>query len=141
MRLLKDIAVASNQASTTEEALRTALEKVCAVTQWPVGHVYAFDPEKHELTSTPIWHLAHPERFEPFRRVTETTPLVVGVGLPGRALAAAKPVWIVDVPKDGNCPRAQTMHEVGLKAGFAFPILVGSEVVAVMEFYSQARSL
>ena len=39
------------------------------------------------LNSTSIWHLP-PGRFETFREITETTPLHVGIGLPGRVLAS-----------------------------------------------------
>jgi PAS domain S-box-containing protein len=138
IRLLKDIAVASNQASSTTEVFREALEKICTLTQWPVGYIYSFDREKHEWAPTPIWHLADRERFEPFRRESEATRLAAGAGLPGRVLAAAKPVWVVDVTKDATFLRGNAAREVGLKAGFAFPILVGSEIVAVAELYSDA---
>ncbi|MBI2964456.1 MAG: response regulator [Deltaproteobacteria bacterium] len=137
VRLLKDVAVAANQASSTEEALQAAVESVCAATRWQVGHVYVVDESGEELSPTPIWNLALGERFEAFRRRTDATRLRRGAGLPGRSFAGAKPVWVADVTRDESVARAGVAAEVGLKAGLAFPVLVGEEVVAVLEFYSE----
>jgi hypothetical protein len=57
--------------------------------------------------------------------------------LPGRVLASGKAAWIKNVTKDSNFPRARLAKEIGVKAGFAFPILIGPKVVAVMEFFSE----
>ena len=56
--------------------------------------------------------------------------------MPGRVLEGRKPAWIVDVTKDPNFPRSRAAQDTGLRAGFAFPVLAGEEVVAVMEFFS-----
>ena len=42
----------------------------------------------------------------------------------------------MDVTKDANFPRSKAAQDTGLRAGFAFPVLVGEEVVAVIEFFS-----
>lgn len=101
LELLNAVAVASNEASTVEEAMQTSLDEVCRLTGWPVGHVYmssSDDPDA--LVPTTLWHLDETERFETFRKVTETMPLGRGRGLPGRVLASGKPTWIIDVTKD-----------------------------------------
>ena len=46
-----------------------------------------------------------------------------------------KPVWIPDVTKDTNFPRANRAENIGVKAAFAFPVTADSEVVAVLEFF------
>ena len=45
-----------------------------------------------------------------------------------------------DLTDDANFPRAAAARRVGLRSGFAFPVLCGSEVVAVLEFFSEAVS-
>ncbi len=137
IRLLHRVAVAANEAYEFETAMQVGLDEVCAYTGWPVGHVYRLDAEgSDELAPLTIWHLDNPERFATFRRVTEDTRFAPGIGLPGRVLSSREPAWIVDVTKDPNFPRAKLAEDIGVKAGFAFPVLVGKDVDAVMEFFS-----
>jgi PAS domain S-box-containing protein len=60
-----------------------------------------------------------------------------GIGLPGRVWSSREPAYIPDVVQDSNFPRARIAVSEGLHAAFAFPILLGSEVVGVMDFFSQ----
>ena len=90
-----------------------------------------------ELVTSRVWHLEDSERFETFRRVSEATRFGPGDGLPGRVLSSGKPAWITDVTKDRNFPRAQMATELGVKGAFGFPVLVGKDVVAVLEFFSE----
>ncbi|MEE8202070.1 MAG: PAS domain S-box protein [Candidatus Acidoferrales bacterium] len=137
VQLLQVAAVAANEASTSEEAMQICLDHVCAYTGWPVGHVYVSAGDSTgELVPTTIWYLETPARFETFRKVTEVTRFAPGVGLPGRVLASGKPAWVVDVTNDPNFPRAKLAKDIEVKAGFAFPVLVRTEVVAVLEFFS-----
>jgi PAS domain S-box-containing protein len=138
MQLQRTIAVAANEAATAEDAFRRCLEEVCALTGWPVGHVYERPEGADHLVPTSIWYLDDHERYQTFRTVTEASPLKIGVGLPGRVLPSGKPAWIVDVTKDGNFPRARAAIDIGVRGGFAFPVKVGAEVVAVLEFFSPA---
>src|SRR5437762_168548 len=112
--LLQRIAVVANEALTLGEAIRAALDEVCAHTGWPVGHAYLPADDGGELTPTAIWHLDDPERYATFRRVTEATTLKRGAGLPGRIAESGRPAWIVDVTADPNFPRALVAAELGV---------------------------
>jgi signal transduction histidine kinase/DNA-binding response OmpR family regulator len=137
VKLLQKIALAANEATAIEHALQVAVDEVCAHTGWPVGHVYLRNEEgSPDLLPTRIWHLEHPGHFEAFRRITEVTPLPLGSGLPGRVLESGQPVWVVDVQQDSNFPRAKAATDIGVRGAVGFPILVGAEVVGVMEFFS-----
>lgn len=135
IKLLQEIAVAANEAETVEDVMRVSLEKICENTGWEVGHVYVPDP-KNKLIPTYIWWLKDVRRFGAFREATESYKFPPGVGLPGRVLKSGKPAWIIDVTRDPNFPRALSAEEVGIKTGFAFPVLEGDRVVAVLEFYT-----
>ncbi|MBA3519675.1 MAG: GAF domain-containing protein [Rhizobiales bacterium] len=136
VELLQAVAVAANEASTVDEAMRLCLERVCAHTGWPVGHVYALaDDGTGELVPTAVWHLADAERFAPFRRTTDAMRFASHVELPGQVLTSGKPVWIVDVTKDPDFPRARAASAAGIQAGIGFPVLIEYEVVAVLEFF------
>ncbi|HEX3034112.1 MAG TPA: PAS domain S-box protein [Thermodesulfobacteriota bacterium] len=136
VELLRVTAVASNEASTTEGAMQTALDEVCAYTNWPIGHVYIIDESSGELIPANIWHMKNPAQFETFRKITEETHFAPGIGLPGRILVSGKPTWIIDVTKDENFPRVRQAEDIGIRSAFGFPVLVGKEVVAVLEFFS-----
>jgi PAS domain S-box-containing protein len=137
LKLLQVAAVAANEASAIEDALQAVLDQVCAHTGWPVGHAYIQTQDSPtELVPTTIWHLDSPQLYDAFRKVTETTRMPWGVGLPGRIRASGKPAWIMDVTKDTNFPRAKLAENIGVKAAFGFPVLAGAEVVAVLEFFA-----
>ena len=136
LRLNQVITRAANEATSVEAAMQIALDQVCAHTGWPVGHAYLFDEAAGDLAPSGIWHLDDAKAFETFRGVTETTRFATGVGLPGRVLASGEPAWVFDVTKDPNFPRAKLATEVGVRAGAAFPVLVGPKVAAVLEFFS-----
>lgn len=136
--LLQAVAVAANEAVTVEEAMRLCLERVCAHTGWPVGHVHALAEDgTGELVPTPIWHTDAPVRYAAFREATARMRFAPGVGLPGRVLASGKPAWIINVAHDPDFPRARAAAAAGIRAGFGFPVLIGHEVVAVLEFFAE----
>jgi len=56
-------------------------------------------------------------------------------------LATASPVWIDDVTQNKNFLRASAAAAAGLRGAFALPVLIGSKVVGVIEFYSRDVSL
>ncbi|MFB3046116.1 MAG: ammonium transporter [Acidiferrobacterales bacterium] len=134
--LLRRAAVAANKATTIEQAMQTCLENICSFGGWPVGHCYMVDEGTGELVSTKIWHLDDPERFKVFREITEAHRFTSGPGLAGNTLATGKPTWMVDVTQDPTFRRAKLAKDIGVKTGFAFPVLVGEHVVAVLEFFS-----
>ena len=135
VQLLQKVAVAANEAQTIETALQVCLDYVCNHIGWPIGHVRQVIDVHGKLVPTDVWHLEHPERFSVFRQVTHSTPSIQALGLPGRVLASKKPVWISDVTQDKNFYRAQLALDIGVKAALGFPVLVRSEVVAVLEFF------
>ena len=138
LELSKAIATKINETWTVEDAFQYCLDQVCAWTNWPVGHVYMISGgSKVELAPTSLWHVSQPDKFDAFRRITLRTHFSPGVGLPGRVLSTGEPAWIPDVTLDPNFPRARSGEDIGIKAGFAFPVPVGKEIVAVLEFFSE----
>ena len=136
--LLQAVAVAANEAATVEEAMRLCLERVCAHTGWPAGHVHVLAEDgTGELVPTAIWHTDAPARYAAFRETTARMRFASGAGLPGRVLASGKPAWIIDVAHDPDFPRVRAAIEAGIRAGFGFPVLIGHEVVAVLEFFAE----
>ena len=137
LRLLERVARAANESGDPRLVIGRILREVCTYTGWPVGH--AFLREGDALASTDLWHLDDPERRRAFCATSADITLSTGVGLPGRVLAAGGPVWARDLAVDVSLPRREAIVASGLVSGFAFPVLAGSDIVAVLEFYSATQ--
>ncbi|MGH8067838.1 MAG: PAS domain S-box protein [Candidatus Entotheonellia bacterium] len=137
LQLLQGVVVAANEALTVAEAMQRCLDQVCAHTGWPIGHAYLpAEDVTGILVPRTFWHLDDPGRFTPFQAIIEGTCLTPGVGLLEQVLASGKPAWIRDVTEAPHVPWAKHATDVGVKAGFAFPVLMGAKVSAVLEFFS-----
>jgi two-component system CheB/CheR fusion protein len=138
LKLLQDVAVIANQANSVEEAFRATLDRLCRHVDWPVGHLYMSTGDEEELfVDTGLWLLRPPEeRFEALVEVTRQTSFRRGEGLVGAVIATGKSEWIPDVTQHKGSIRAQKAGNLGVKGGFAFPVLVGERVLAVMEFFT-----
>jgi PAS domain S-box-containing protein len=137
LQLLQSVAIAANQATALEEVLLVTIEQICDCVDWPVGHVYLAPIDGHcPLVSTNIWHMREPKRFAVFRRITEAVAEIALGDLPGRVLLSGQPEWIADLTHAPSTARTKLISDIGVRAGFAFPILVGAEVAAVLEFFA-----
>ena len=134
-RLVEAIATTTNDNESLEDTLSFALGEICQFMNWATGHVYWVAPDGETLISADLWYGVDASR-ELFRHATHTIALRRGRGLPGRVLAEEAPVWLPDVAVDPNFPRYRVARLCGLHAAFAFPVLVGREVAAVLEFFS-----
>lgn len=119
------------------DLLQAVLQVVCGETGWPVGHAFvpsADDPAV--LVSAGVWCLRD-ARFKGFEAITRDLHLRAGEGLPGRAMELQRPVWMTDVDLDAAFVRAALTSELGVHAGFAFPVYARGRLVAVLEFFDR----
>jgi PAS domain-containing protein len=138
IELLQQISSHATNAATVDAALQICLDEICRNTGWPVGHAYLHQPENdYDLISSKVFYMKDPGAAAAFRKVTEITRFRRGEGLPGRVLASKEPAWIVDVNEDRNFPRAKMVSDIGVKAGFAFPVTDGEKILVVLEFFSE----
>jgi len=135
LALLEAIATAANEAANLNDVIQLTIRRVCAHTGFPIGHAYLLG-SSGEVEPTVIWQVDDRARVAAFRRVTEATSLAVGRGLPGRVVESGRPVWVEDVTRDSNFPRAAEAAEAGIRGAFAFPILAGPQTEGVLEFFS-----
>ena len=138
VNLLQQVATAANESPTLNEVLQLGLDKVCAYTGWPFGHVYlCSETNRDELVPSAVWHLDQPEELLAFHQVTEVILLSSGQGLPGRVLSSGQPMWIMDITRDTSFPRSRAAADLGIKGVFGFPVLAGQQVVGVLEFFAR----
>jgi signal transduction histidine kinase len=136
VRLLMHAAVAANQATTLDEALRECAKSVCHAMGWAAGHVYAVN-ERGQLVSRRIV-VSEDQSLGPLVDLTTQLTFESGQGLPGRAFATRRPVALrTEELETDSGPRMELARALGLRAGFAIPVLAHGEVMAVVEFASR----
>jgi two-component system sensor histidine kinase/response regulator len=123
------------EAPALASATPRILQVMCESLNWWVGAIWRVDQEAKLLRCVETWHMPSAP-VEEFDQSTHSRTFPPGEGLPGRVWAQAQPVWIEDVTCDANFPRAPIAAKEGLHAAFGFPILLGSEVLGVLEFFS-----
>lgn len=134
LSLIQGIITAANEAADIGSIVDFSLRRICKYAGWPLGHVYLQTEEApRALVSTDIWYTQPGEWSEAVRRGAEGTRVVPGKGVAGQVLATGKPAWIADLAGTRN---GEPKH-AGLGAAFGFPVLIGAEVVAVLEFFSR----
>ena len=123
------------EAATLEEATANILRAVCESLVWDLGALWRTDREEGVLRCVEVWHTESVEvpEFEAAIRESTFRP---GIGLPGRVWSSREPAFIADVVHDANFPRAPIAAREMLHAAFGVPILLGGEVLGVMEFFS-----
>jgi diguanylate cyclase (GGDEF)-like protein/PAS domain S-box-containing protein len=137
LRLSRELAFALGEAATVNDALQLVLRKLCEATGWLIGQAWLPREGQSTLECSSAWHNAAPPlaSVNEFRTISRSTLFERGLGLPGRVWQSGRPLWVSDVTRDANFPRAPFADAAGLKAGFGVPILAGHEVVAVLEFF------
>src|SRR5690349_1184847 len=108
------------EASTFEEAAPRILESICTAFGWEHGAFWAIDPDRLVLRCENVW-TAPSARFPAFDAASRRATFRQGDGLPGRVWQTGEPVWIPDVTRDDNFPRAAVAAREGLHAAFGFP--------------------
>jgi PAS domain S-box-containing protein len=136
--LLQTIAMEVGAADDLSSALKVVLRHVCEKTGWLIGQAWIPRPDGSVLDCSPAWFTIAPG-LEKFRRYSEATTFPRGGGLPGRVWSSKQPAWRHEATLDMSFPRAQVAAEVGLDVALAIPIVSGSEVLAVIEFFTREK--
>jgi diguanylate cyclase (GGDEF)-like protein/PAS domain S-box-containing protein len=136
VEILQTIAAAANSAQTVQEAFQICLHRVCAFMGWPIGHVYVRDGDV--LRSSGWWN-DESARFANFREQSAALAFAPDDDMIGQVLGSGLATWLSELESESAFLRARTAGEAGIRSGFAFPVLIGNEVVAVLEFYSERR--
>ena len=122
--------------ASTSDVIPAILRAVCAALQWDQAAFWWVDRENNVLRCADFWR-APSASSDPFEEITRTITFQPGIGLPGRVWAKAAPVWVPDVVRDKNFPRASYAAQAGLHGAFGFPITLAGETIGVLEFFSR----
>jgi PAS domain S-box-containing protein len=131
-RLMLDLSERASGAEKFETVLAAALDAICALADWPVGHAFLVTEDDERLQSAG-WSTNAQHIAPALVPATENQLFAPGIGLPGRVLESGQPMWVTRVDLDSNFPR----RGMGFESGFAFPVLSGDRCIAVLEFFSR----
>jgi diguanylate cyclase (GGDEF)-like protein/PAS domain S-box-containing protein len=152
--LLHRVALVANGADAVEPALAQALRTLCTHLGWEGGH--ALLREEGALVATGAWHAGGadaggqaagaPTPLAPLVAATaglrfaaadgRLTGLAALAGLAGEVLLQGRALWVGGPGEVPGAGRAAAAREAGVCCGALVPVLVGAEVVAVLELYA-----
>ncbi|MBV8986713.1 MAG: EAL domain-containing protein [Acidimicrobiia bacterium] len=136
--LLNRITAAANEATSVEHALRSCVDAVRDHIGWALGHVLFADPSGDFVYSSGVWSYDRDsdDGLRRFRLASQAVQVPRGQLLPGRVLSDGRPVWLADFMSEPDFTRAAAAERAGFRTALAFPVLVGNDIVAVVELFS-----
>ena len=123
-------------ASSFAEAAPRLLQGLGEALAWQQGAVWKVEARWNVLRCVATWHESS-IRSSAFEEVSRRRTFAPGVGLPGRVWRSRRPEWITRASTDTNFPRAPLARQEGLNAGFAFPVILDSEVLGIVELFNR----
>ena len=137
--LLQRGAVAANEAGTLSQAAKVVIQQICAHIGCAAGRLMVPLPSAcAQAGATAGWLAVDTDDRLGWQGLDEPLWARSDVSLAARASATGRPVWISDLADEELSARGQAAA-AELVSAFAVPVLVGREVVAVLEFFSRTR--
>ncbi len=124
------------EAPSLQAATPQLLQAICESLDWQVGQLWRRDRTANVLCYVERWHGASLDAAALAAHSQQLT-LAYGQGFPGQIWARGAPLWIPDVVTDPVFLRRTAAAHDNLHTAFGFPVLLGNEVLGVMEFFSQ----
>lgn len=125
-------------AKNGDEAFAGVQEAIIRLMDWDITDLWMIASARnflyHRYTFT-----APDKNFPEFVRDSNQRVFARNLGLPGTVWERNAAVWIEDLHDGSAFLRHESAQIDGLSSGWGFPIRVGNEVIATMQFYSQQR--
>ena len=110
------------------------LEAVCVSQDWDMALKWEVSPDD-TLEFCTAWCAAG-RRIDTLMQESVGQTIAAGAGLAGRAWQEGRSVWIADLTTAQEDPRIAIAVTHNLVSGWAVPVRVSNETIAVLEFYS-----
>jgi PAS domain S-box-containing protein len=122
------------ESESLEAAAPKLLRAICEGLGWNLGQMWVVDRNADLLQ----WISSYSDSDAPmeFETASRGRHFVRGAGFPGHIWATGTSQWITDYGQN-NFPRSDSAAKSDLRSAVGFPIKMGDEVSAVLEFFSQ----
>jgi len=125
------------ESETATEAISNILQSICQAMEWQAGMYWIVDREAGELRNGESWGLDAPELREFMAERAKQAEQLAPTGAQGvvqRVYLTGQPVWMASLARAPGLAAALAAR-AGLRGVMAFPVVFGSKVLGVMEFY------
>ena len=136
LALLQRITDCANRSNDFSEAIDEVLKEICEHMSWDFGTAYRVI-EREQAVASDAWFAADPSRMFPLVEATRSARFAKGVGLPGRVLRDGHPHWIDETELQQSFCRKVEAAACAIRSACAFPVMIGEEIVCVLEFFSR----
>ncbi|GEN98228.1 hypothetical protein NSE01_00610 [Novosphingobium sediminis] len=140
LALLQRITDCANRSNNFGDAIGEVLKEICEHMNWAFGSAYRVEPGG-KAASCDAWCSAEPARLFPLVEATRGSTFASGEGLPGRVLRDGHPHWVDESELATSFCRRAEAAACGFHAACAFPVLIGDEIVCVLEFFSRTAMI
>ena len=141
LQLYQGLAEAAYGALTLEESLQAAVDQLCAVHGWSVGHLLLPAGESPDTwVSAGIWHVEDPDAARNFRKVSEEMRFSSSGGFPGRVAETRNALWLNDLETHHDFDRARLARGLGLVSAWAFPLVHQQQVLGILEAFGRNQA-
>jgi PAS domain S-box-containing protein len=124
------------ETTSMDEGLTRVLEALCSTFSSEFAALWTVDEAQHLIRPRVTW-FSRGRSSEDFLRETQAQVFARGEGLPGTVWSQGKPCWVADVRQDPAFLRRGAARLSGYVSGWAVPVRVGNQVIAVIECFSR----
>ncbi|HZZ39665.1 MAG TPA: PAS domain S-box protein [Acidobacteriaceae bacterium] len=124
------------ESTSLDEGLIHVLEALCGTFSCEFASLWSVDEAQHSMRPRIAW-CAKGRSSDDFLRDTQALLLARGEGLPGMVWSLGKPVWVADIRQNTTMIRRSVARLNGYLSGWAVPVRVGNQVIAVVECFSR----
>lgn len=138
LKLLYEIAAAANEADAVEPVVQFALQRTCGHYGWCFGHAYL--PSEDAPNDRRGGQLCYERPIGRWRELRHRLAEMIarpGVGLAGQVLRSGEPQTASPLDESFWKTLGPGFAEASLRSAIAAPVLIRSEIVAIVEFFSQ----
>jgi PAS domain S-box-containing protein len=129
---------ALSESVTFEDAIPRTLEALGRGLGFQVLVFWVVHPQSETLRPASCWCAS--DRFEAFAQASRALTLGRDQDLAGRVWARGAPAWAEDLAQnEASFSRAPAARAAGLRTGFACPVALGGDVMAVVEVFRETK--
>jgi methyl-accepting chemotaxis protein len=131
-RALVETMTALALATTSDDAIKVAVETVRRTFAWSYGSYWKIEPADNTLHIALQWG----DAGEEVRQLERSTTIGEGIGGSGRAWATRDLVFVEDIGLSPG-PMAGAAHRAGLKSGVFLPVMIDGDVLGTLGFLAK----